>query len=46
MLSFYISRDGKTAIQQLAAEREQTQADTIRAMLAYAQRHMPKKWTP
>jgi hypothetical protein len=46
MMSFYIARSGKAAIEQLAAERGETQADTIRAMLAYAQEKMPKNWQP
>jgi hypothetical protein len=46
MMSFYIARAGKTAIEKLAAEREQTQADTIRTMLAYSAQHMPKGWKP
>lgn len=46
MVSFYLARAGKAAIVELAAERGQTQADTLRAMLAYAQRHMPKDWQP
>ena len=46
MMSFYITRSGKAAIKELAARRGQTQADTIRAMLAYAQQHMPERWNP
>lgn len=46
MVSFYLARSGKAAIKQLAEHRGQTQADTLRAMLAYAQRHMPKNWQP
>lgn len=46
MVSFYLARAGKAAIVDLAVERGQTQADTMRSMLAYAQRHMPKDWQP
>lgn len=46
MMSFYIARAGKTWIEQLAAKRGQSQADTIRAALAYSQRHMPERWEP
>lgn len=46
MVSFYIARSGKVKILELAEERSETQADTVRAMLAYAVRHMPAKWTP
>jgi len=46
MVSFYIARSGKAAIRELAAERGETQADTFRAMLAYAERRMPKGWKP
>jgi hypothetical protein len=46
MVSFYIARSGKAAIEKLAAKRGETQADTVRAMLAYALRHMPKGWKP
>lgn len=46
MTSFYISRAGKAAIRELAAERGETQADTVRAMLAFAQQRMPRDWQP
>jgi hypothetical protein len=46
MMSFYIARTGKAAIEQLATKRGETQADTLRAMLAYSLQHMPKGWTP
>jgi hypothetical protein len=46
MTSFYISRPGKEFIRELAAERGETQADTVRAMLAYAQQRMPRGWHP
>jgi hypothetical protein len=46
MVSFYISRAGKAAIAKLAEKRGETQADTFRTMLAYAERHMPKGWKP
>ena len=46
MVSFYIARSGKQAIQELAAERGETQADTVRSMLAYALQRMPKDWHP
>jgi hypothetical protein len=46
MVSFYIARSGKAAIAKLAAERGETQADTHRAMLAYALAKMPKGWQP
>jgi len=46
MISFYIARSGKAALRELAAERGETQADTLRAMLAYAERRMPKGWKP
>lgn len=46
MVSFYIARSGKAAIAELAAERGETQADTVRAMLAYAQQRMPRGWKP
>lgn len=46
MVSLYIARAGKAAISELAAERGETQSDTIRAMLAFAQRRMPPDWHP
>jgi len=46
MVSFYIARAGREAIRALAEKRGETQADTVRAMLAYAQQHMPKGWHP
>lgn len=46
MMSFYIARGDKAAIEQLADDRGETQADTVRAMLAFAQRRMPPNWKP
>lgn len=46
MVSFYLARSGKAAIEKLAAERGQTKADTYRALLAYAVQHMPRTWEP
>lgn len=46
MVSFYLARSGKARIAELAEQRGQTQADTIRAMLAYAERKMPTDWQP
>lgn len=44
MVSFYIARTVRAAIVKLAADRGQTQADTVRAMLDYSRQHMPPKW--
>lgn len=46
MVSFYIARSGKAAMETLAAERRETQADTVRAMLAYSLQRMPRDWHP
>lgn len=46
MFSFYIARSGREAIRRLAEERGETQADTVRAMLAYSLTKMPKGWHP
>lgn len=46
MVSFYLARSGKQAILDLAAERGETQADTVRAMLSYAAQKMPRGWQP
>lgn len=46
MVSFYLARSTKAAIAALAAKRDETQSDTLRSMLAYAERHMPKGWKP
>lgn len=46
MVSFYLARSGKAALRELADGRGETQADTMRAMLAYAFGHMPAGWTP
>lgn len=46
MMSFYIARTGKAAIEQLAEQRGESKADTYRALLAYAMQRMPKNWTP
>jgi hypothetical protein len=46
MFSFYIARSGREAVRRLAEERGETQADTLRAMLAYAQQKMPHDWHP
>jgi hypothetical protein len=46
MFSFYIARAGRQAIRDLAAERGETQADTVRALLAYAMQRMPRNWKP
>jgi hypothetical protein len=46
MVSFYLARSGKAAIEKLAAWRKATKADTMRTMLAYAQRFMPPDWKP
>lgn len=46
MVSFYLSRSGKAAIEAVAKQREITKADAYRLMLTYAERHMPAKWEP
>jgi hypothetical protein len=46
MVSFYLARSGKAAVVELAEKRGETQADTVRAMLAYSLAHMPAKWQP
>jgi hypothetical protein len=46
MVTFYLARTCKTGIEALAVERGETQADTVRAMLAYAQQRMPRSWHP
>jgi len=46
MVSFYISRAGKAAVEAVAEKRQLSKADTYRLMLAYAQQHMPRNWTP
>lgn len=46
MVSFYLPRSVKAFLVELAAQRGETQADTLRAMLAYAKEHMPKGWRP
>ena len=46
MVSFYISRAGKLEIEKVAEQRGCSKADAYRAMLAYAQQHMPRNWTP
>lgn len=46
MVSFYLSRSGKAAIEAVAKERGITKADAYRLMLRYAERHMPAKWEP
>lgn len=46
MFSFYIARTGKAAVEALAADRGETQADTVRAMLAYSLAKMPQGWHP
>lgn len=46
MVSFYLARTDKAAITEIAAQREETTAATMRAMLAYAQTKMPAAWQP
>jgi hypothetical protein len=46
MVSFYLARSGKAAIEKLAVRRKATKADTYRALLAYAVQHMPRDWKP
>jgi hypothetical protein len=46
MVTLYIGRRDKTAIEKLAVKRGEAQAETHRTMLAYAQQHMPPKWKP
>lgn len=43
MVSFYISRDGKAAIEALAAEKGQTKADTYRELLKLGLQHATKR---
>lgn len=42
MVTFYLERDARQAIRDLAARRGETQADTVRALLAYALERMPE----
>lgn len=46
MVSFYISRNGKAAVEAVAKARGITKADAYRLMLTYSERHMPEKWQP
>lgn len=46
MMSFYVGRTTKEFMDDLAAERRETKADTFRAMLSYALAEMPDGWTP
>jgi len=43
MVSFYISRAGKAAVEQLAAEKGQTKADTYRELLQLGLQHATKR---
>jgi hypothetical protein len=43
MVSFYISRSGKAAIEALAAEKGQTKADTYRQLLQLGLQHATKR---
>lgn len=43
MVSFYISRAGKAAIEQLASEKGQTKADTYRELLQLGLQHATKR---
>jgi len=41
MVSFYISRSGKAAVEALAAEKGQSKADTYRELLRLGLQHSP-----
>jgi hypothetical protein len=43
MVSFYISRAGKAAVEALAAKRGQTKAETYRELLRIGLQHAPRK---
>lgn len=38
--------EGVDVIDALAAERGESRSETIRVLLVFAQRHMPRGWTP
>lgn len=42
MVSFYISRSGKAAVEALAAEKGQSKADTYRELLRLGLQHSPQ----
>jgi hypothetical protein len=42
MVSFYISRSGKAAVEALAAEKGQSKADTYRELLRLGLQHTAK----
>lgn len=42
MVSFYISRSGKAAVEALAVEKGQTKADTYRELLRLGLQHTAK----
>jgi metal-responsive CopG/Arc/MetJ family transcriptional regulator len=46
LVAIKLSQDGIDWIDQAAEEAEVNRSEMIRRMLAYAQRHMPKGWTP
>lgn len=41
-----LTPEGLAAIEKRATADARTRSDTIRLMLAYAERHMPKGWVP
>lgn len=46
LVAIRISDEGVAAIDEAATEAGRNRSEQIRVMLAYAQRHMPKTWTP
>jgi hypothetical protein len=44
MLAVRVTPAGRTAVEEMARQRKERVADTLRAMLKYAIAHMPKDY--
>jgi predicted DNA-binding protein len=44
LYSFYLSPESKKALDELAVNRSDTTAETVRTMLRYAMTHMPANY--